>query len=77
MQWADGIEYTGNPKTDIRIMIVANQGGLREYVNQNRLNMAPTKAATELQYTLDRSRQIQFNVRKGHTARAVSPQAIP
>ena len=24
MQWADGIEHTGNPKTDIRIMIVAN-----------------------------------------------------
>ncbi|KAL3139477.1 hypothetical protein ABBQ38_003806 [Trebouxia sp. C0009 RCD-2024] len=28
MHWAEGTEYTGNPKTDIRIMIIANEGGL-------------------------------------------------
>ena len=52
MQRADGMEYTGSPKSDLRVMTVAEvKGGLREYAKQDRLNIALTNAATELQYT--------------------------
>ena len=45
MQWADGVEYIGHPKTNIRIFIVANTAGLCQSVNQDELNNALGQAS--------------------------------
>ena len=37
-RWAGGKEYSGDPKWDVRFLIVANQSGLQHFVNQAELN---------------------------------------
>ncbi|KAL3153404.1 hypothetical protein ABBQ38_011742 [Trebouxia sp. C0009 RCD-2024] len=74
MQWAIGTEFTGSLNNiDIRIMIVQNKAGLQQYVDQDRLNTALRKAATELQYAPGRSTQIQFEVRRVCTLQGLYP----
>ena len=76
MQWAYGTDYTGNPRTDTRIVVVANEEGLQSYVSQDRLNLSLQQAAVELKYTPDRSRQIHLNMWGECTLQGLHPPKL-
>ena len=74
MQWADGVEYMGHPKTDVRILIVANTAGLCQYVDQDALNNAPGQASAELQYMPARPRQLRLDIDGDCTLQRLYPK---
>ena len=73
MQWADGVKYMGHPKTNVRILIVANTAGLCQYVDQDALNNALGQASAELQYVPARPRQLQLDIDGDCTLQGLYP----
>ena len=62
------------PRQTFASRLWQNEGGLRQYVDEDRLNVGLKKAAAELQYVPDSSRQIHFDVSRGYTWQGLYPR---